>query len=213
MDDGDRDLELELRQIADLGHREFVGGMWDEIGRHQFDFLVAHGLEPHDVLLDVACGALRGGRWFIPYLEPDHYLGLDQYQELLDRGLEELGPELVEAKRPELIADAHFSFERFSRAPDVALAQSLFTHLTSRDIVDCLTKLRRRAKPTTRFWATFFNGDSNANPPVSASRPVFRYPAETMAGFGETAGWRATYVGNWEHPRNQMMMLFEPAPG
>src|SRR5579862_8973118 len=108
MEDHDRDLERERRQIAELGHREFVGGMWDEIGRHQFDFVVAHGLEPHHVLLDVACGALRGGRWFIPYLESRHYLGLDQHQQLLDRGLEELGPELVEAKRPELLADAYF---------------------------------------------------------------------------------------------------------
>jgi hypothetical protein len=46
--------------IHDHGHRESVGGLWDEIGCPQLDFLVEQGLRPHDVLLDVACGSLRG---------------------------------------------------------------------------------------------------------------------------------------------------------
>ncbi|HEY7982454.1 MAG TPA: hypothetical protein VID19_13355, partial [Candidatus Eremiobacteraceae bacterium] len=39
-----------------LGHRAYVGGIWEEIGKLQFDFLVAHGLRPEHHLVDVGCG-------------------------------------------------------------------------------------------------------------------------------------------------------------
>ncbi len=41
-----------------------VGGMWEEIGRLQFVFLVEKGLQPHHEMLDIGCGTLRGGRHF-----------------------------------------------------------------------------------------------------------------------------------------------------
>lgn len=44
-----------------LGHREYVGGMWDEIGKLQFNFLLSRGLRPEHVFLDIACGPLGGG--------------------------------------------------------------------------------------------------------------------------------------------------------
>ena len=61
--------------IKEMGHRQYVGGCWDEIGRLQFDYLVSQGLRPNHYLLDIACGSLRAGIHFIPYLEPGHYLG------------------------------------------------------------------------------------------------------------------------------------------
>ena len=44
------------------GHREFVGGIWEVMGKLQFDFLVKQGLRPNHVFLDIACGSLRAGR-------------------------------------------------------------------------------------------------------------------------------------------------------
>ena len=58
-------------------HRGYVGGMWEEIGKVQIDFMVGRGLKPSDVFVDVACGSLRAGRHFISYLDPANYLGLD----------------------------------------------------------------------------------------------------------------------------------------
>ena len=52
-----------------LWHREAVGGLWDEMGRLQFDFLVAQGLQPHHKMLDIGCGSMRGGRHFVNHLE------------------------------------------------------------------------------------------------------------------------------------------------
>lgn len=42
-------------------HRIAVGGMWDEIGKLQFEFMVKQGLKPHHKFLDIGCGSLRGG--------------------------------------------------------------------------------------------------------------------------------------------------------
>lgn len=67
-------------------YQHAVGGMWKEIGRLQFDFLVAHGLAPSHLLLDMGCGTLRGGLHFIRYLEPGHYWGVDKGRDLLGRG-------------------------------------------------------------------------------------------------------------------------------
>jgi hypothetical protein len=60
----------ELAELSRLGHRGFIGGLWDELGRLQVDFPVSEGLEPAHVLLDIGCGSLRGGVHLIPYLEP-----------------------------------------------------------------------------------------------------------------------------------------------
>ena len=47
-----------IQQQLKLGkHRQVVGGMWDEIGTLQLEFLKGRGLQAHDLLLDVGCGS------------------------------------------------------------------------------------------------------------------------------------------------------------
>jgi SAM-dependent methyltransferase len=175
----------EIAELERLGHRNFVGGLWDEIGRLQFDFLVSEGLEPGHVLLDIGCGSLRGGVHLIPYLEPGNYLGIDKHAELIEAGLAELGT--VAERRPEFVVSGDFEFERFTKRPDYAIAQSLFTHLTRRDISRCLRRLRDFA-PECQLYATFFKGPSRDNPPQSNSRRTFRYRPATLERVASSAG-------------------------
>ena len=67
-------------------HREQVGGLWDEVGALQIDFLRAQGLRPPDTLLDVGCGCLRGGVHLVGYLEPGRYYGIDRDADARPRG-------------------------------------------------------------------------------------------------------------------------------
>jgi len=60
--------DLDAARVAETDHRGFVGGMWDEIGQLQFEYMRSKGLSPEARFIDVACGSLRGGRLFIPYL-------------------------------------------------------------------------------------------------------------------------------------------------
>ena len=195
------------------GHRVYVGDQWEELGRLQFDFLRAEGLRPDDVLLDVACGSLRGGVHFISYLDPGHYLGIDKERSLISAGLrKELPRGLKEAKRPEFVVSQRFEFERFSRLPDVALAQSLFTHLPPAGIEQCLRNLLRHSKPTTRFYATFNESEEPVSNPVAPhDHRAFRYTRGEMQAFGERCGWNHRYIGAWGHPQHQVMVVYTPA--
>jgi hypothetical protein len=204
---------VELEEIAQLGHRDFVGGMWEEIGQLQFDFLLAEGLEPHHVLLDIGCGNLRAGVHLIRYLEPGHYLGLDQHRELIDRGItQELGEALAGGKIPEFVVSSDFEFEQFSRVPHAAIAQSLFTHLTADDISLCLNRLRSFVGDGCRLYATFFEAREPVdNPPLSGSRIMFHHTRAELEELGRANDWEPRYLGAWNHPRGQMMMRFDAA--
>lgn len=203
--------------IALFGHRDYVGGMWDEIGRLQFEFLVAQGLQPHHVLLDVACGSLRAGVHLIPYLDAGNYLGVEKEPELVRAGLEEeLAPEVREEKRPEILVTESFEFERLSRRPDFAVAQSLFTHLTPDVIRLCLARLAEVAPPHLRFFATFFEAPwwrRPRNPERSCATVAFEYRRRDMRELGQESGWSMRYVGEWGHPRGQRMLEYRRSPG
>ena len=194
------------------GHRSYVGGLWDSVGRLQFDFLRAQGLEPRHYVLDIGCGSLRAGVHLIQYLEPGHYLGMEKEQLLLDSGIQkELGLNVYREKKPVLIASAAFEFERFGQTPDFALAQSVFTHMTPDVIKDCLRKLRASISPTGAFYATYFEAsEAVQNPTKSNDLAGFRYTRAEMLGFGRETGWKAEYIGDWNHPRDQVMVRYLP---
>src|SRR3990172_1321367 len=198
------------QEIRRLDHRIYVGGMWEEMGELQFSFLARQGLEPSDCLLDIACGSLRGGVHFINFLDIGNYLGIDKENKLIELGIEkELGKEIYENKKPEFVVSDNFEFEKFSKKPRFSIAQSLFTHLIPKDICLCFKKLREFVEPGHIFFATFLEGDSAANLNTSHSLVAFHYSREEMATFGNKHGWKATYIGDWGHPRNQMMMKYE----
>lgn len=198
--------------VALRGHREYVGGHWEEIGQLQFDFLVARGLRPEQYLLDIACGALRLGVKAIPYLEPGHYLGIEKERGLIRAGLEqELAPELRQQRRPHVLRDGHFRFWRFRQPVDVAIAQSLFTHLPPRLIGRCLARLRPCLQADGVFYATFHQVEQErANPAVPHDHGYFAYTRAQMEAFGLEQGYGFEYIGDWLHPRGQVMVAYRP---
>ncbi|MFQ5635924.1 MAG: class I SAM-dependent methyltransferase [Gammaproteobacteria bacterium] len=193
-----------------LGHRDYVGGMWDQIGKLQFDFLIDNGLQPRDCLLDIGCGSLRGGIYFINFLDRGNYLGIDKEAELIRLGVEkELGSAAANTKQPEFIVSEKFDFSGFSRQPRISIAQSLFTHLHRSDIELCLANLADFVQTEHTLFATFFEGDSAANWNESHSHAGFRYSRSEMEDLGHRTGWRPTYVGDWNHPRDQKLIRYD----
>jgi len=193
-----------------IGHHRYVGGKWDEIGQLQFDFLVAQGLKPDHCFLDIGCGALRGGVHFISYLAPGNYLGLDRQKEIVERGLrKKLTSEVAAAKMPEFVVSDCFEFDQFSKKPQYSLALSLYRHLDSDDIRLCLKNLREFVPTDHRFFATFFEGNSEGNRAHSNSLDHFDYGRDELVEFADPDCWQATCIGDWNHPRDQMMMMFK----
>lgn len=206
-------MEDTSQEIHRSGHRQFVGGTaqtWDEIGELQFRFLRDRGLAPDHVLIDVGCGALRGGLRFIHYLEPGHYLGIDKHIELIIYGVAvELGIDAYREKQPKLVVSDSFEFEKFRVKPDFGIAQSLFTHLAEPDLKRCLLQLRRAVVPGCRLFATFFEADELVtNPEVSHSHGYFAYTRLQVEAFGAESGWDCHYIGEWNHPRGQKILEY-----
>lgn len=216
------DLSLTPEQIAAKEHRAAVGGLWDELGKLQFSFLVAQGLRPEHTLLDIGCGSFRGGVHFINYLRPGNYFGIDANEDLTRAGYREeveaagLGPRLP---RENILVDSHFAFERFARTFDFALALSVFTHLPLNHIRLCLRRLEPRMRPGCRFYATFFEcpgGNAWEAPLVHEPGGVTTYPDQDPYHYGlddlrwcaSGLAWRLELIGKWNHPRDQRMLCF-----
>jgi SAM-dependent methyltransferase len=204
--------------------RDAVGGMWDEIGRLQLDFLVAQGLQPHHRLLDIGCGSLRAGVHFVRYLDDGRYYGIDAQQWLLDAGA---GVELPRAglarRQVHLLCRDDFEFAAFGTSFEFAIAQSVFTHLPWNSILRCLCNIRRVLCPAGRFFATFFedaDGSHQATPLVHAPAGVvtypdkdpYHYPFDVFGELARRAGLGVRYRGPWSHPRGQNMMVFSLPP-
>lgn len=199
--------------IALLGHRAYVGGLWEEIGQLQFDFLCAQGMRPEHRLLDIACGALRLGVHAIPYLAPGHYLGIDKEAGLVKAGLtRELPPGVAAEKSPRMLVNASFAFSRLGARADFAIAQSLFTHLPARLIARCLSRLAPVLAPGGRAYASFLEAaEPMTNPEMPHDHGAFVYTPAELAEIGRKAGLDAELIGDWGHPRGQSMMAFSAA--
>lgn len=216
---GDSIYDDQRAMLRQRDHRAAIGGLWDEVGQLQLDFLVEQGLEPQHVFLDVGCGSLRAGVKLIPYLDPGNYWGMDINSSLLDAGWEkEILPRGLETRQPsnQIIALKDFEFDQLSARFDYAIATSVFTHLSFNRIRRCLTKLAPQMSEGGKFFATFFEGGADLEEPLRHSpgdvvthshMDPFHYSrsdAEIMA-----AGlWDVDWIGGWNHPRDQQMVLF-----
>jgi hypothetical protein len=199
--------------IKQRGHRDYIGGHWEEIGKLQYDFLRQQGLTPQSYLLDIACGSLRLGSKVIPYLEPEHYLGIEKETDLVAAGLEqELDMGLETEKRPNIVISDAFEFSKLGQKADFAIAQSLFSHLPPSLINLCFNNLHPWLSDDGVFYATYFEVEK---PRKNASRPhdhgYFAYTKSDLVAFGETNGYSANYIGNWNHPRGQVMVEYRKA--
>jgi SAM-dependent methyltransferase len=202
--------------------RMVVGGSWDEMGQVQFDFLVKQGLQPSDWMLDVGCGSLRGGVHFIRYLEAGHYCGIEREQWILDAGQVELAEAGLVDKKPELLRDSSFDFAKFGRKFDVALAQSVFTHIPLNNIHRCLVRMADALRPGGVFYATFLDnpGDPNDLSPIEfkqvgipntityPDRDPFRYHVRFFEDLIQGLPLKLEHIGEWGSPRGQSMLAF-----
>ena len=201
-------------------HRDVIGGMWDEIGSLQMDFLKANGLMPEHKLLDIGCGSLRLGVRAAEFLEPGNYWGTDLSSALLDAGYEkEICPAGLSARLPraQLVTDEDFKFVGVPARIDFAVAQSVFTHLTFNHLRLCLANLARHVTSPCNFFFTVFTPpddlpvtDSHQQPRggilTHPHRDPYHYAVADLYHAAAGTPWSVEFIGDWGHPRNQMMV-------
>src|SRR5688572_4495446 len=106
----------QFTEAGDRHYRAFVGppATYDIIAASQFNLLTSLGLRDHHKLLDIGCGSLRGGRLFIPYLQPESYYGIEPEQWLVEDGIEnEIGHDQIALKSPRFDYNAEFNLRVF----------------------------------------------------------------------------------------------------
>ena len=202
-------------------HRRSIGNvkLWDTLGKLQFDYLVARGLEPSNYFLDVGCGPLRGGAHFIRYLEAGHYYGVDSNAPMLEETERlEVPRQGLADKQPTLVAMSDFGFERLGRQFDYALAQSVFTHLPLNEIIRCLMEMDKALVPGGEFYATIWENSrgkfnlediqQTATAVTHFDRDFFHYDVGTFEWICEGTGLSVEYLGDWDNPVNQKMLVF-----
>ncbi|MDX6289544.1 MAG: hypothetical protein QOH42_1343 [Blastocatellia bacterium] len=208
--------QLTPEEIAAGAHRDLVGGLWDEIGVLQFDFLRQQGLLPQHKLVDIGCGALRCGIPIIRYLDEGNYYGLDINASLIEAGQHEIEHAGLKSKQPHLLVNDKFEMEHFGISFDFAIAQSVFTHLHMNLIVRCLVEVRKILKSGGKFYATFFLAPSPGHLMPIKHEPggiitnfdtdPFHYSFRELEWLAAIAGFSARLIGDWNHPRSQQML-------
>jgi SAM-dependent methyltransferase len=219
------DDEAVAREVAAGRHREAIGGLWDELGHLQLDFLKSRGLAPSHRLLDVGCGSLRLGRLAVDYLEPGHYFGIDLSDALIQAGYErELsGPQRARLPRGHLVATADFDLAALPGDFDIAIAQSVFTHLPLNHVRRCVAKVAERLVPGGVFFATAWlvpdgwpltepcpqSGAIDGVPIITRDiADPYHYRLDDFARIADDVGVDFHPVGAWGHPRSMPMLAF-----
>jgi len=210
-----------FRRLAQGGrHRQAVGGLWDQLGALQLEFLKTQGLSPNHKLIDIGCGALRAGVKLAPYLDRGNYFGVDSSPDLVEAGYDkEIAAAGLKSRLPRenLRINADFDLSGFQTRFDFGIAQSLFTHLPFPSLKTCLERIAPYFPEGALFFATIFEAPEDFAEPTRHQGGVVSYPDANpfhyrVADIEDMAAalpWRFDYIGAWDHPRDQRMLKFE----
>jgi SAM-dependent methyltransferase len=188
-----------------VNYRSAVGppDKYDVIGALQFWVMVSRGMREHHRMLDIGCGSLRGGRFFIIYLRPDRYHGIEPQADLIRAGIaQELSWGVVRDKRPRFDTNSLCDAGVFGVTFDYVLAQSIFSHAPPHLIRKCLISLKRALAPDGRFVFTYFKGQTNYHGTAWAQSPDARYREDWMRHQLKINGFSMETL-SFEHPSGQ----------
>jgi hypothetical protein len=209
--------------VENKKHRSLVGLAWDPMGALQLKLLQDNGLSPEHKVLDIGCGCLRAGVKIIPYLEPDHYFGIDARQPLLNVGFKR------ELKRLEL--DTRMSRENLytsavgehvrlaENSIDAGLCIQVMTHYQLNFLRIILENSAKYFKSGAKLYVSFFElaeGEPYAKPFLNKAgsrsrghKPPYHYYRRDMEYMANGTAWTPGYIGYWGEPDGQYLMVYQ----
>lgn len=205
----EKELRAEGLSPGSPHYRAFVGPpeRYDLMASIQFNLLTSLGLREYHHLLDIGCGSLRAGKLFIPYLLPEHYCGIEPEKWLIDEAIDrELGKDILRIKRPKFNHNSAFDLTVFNREFDFLIAQSIFSHASSRQIEACLFSAKKVMKPSSLFVATFVIGKDNYTGQDWVYPSCVAYRMDYITELVERQQLACKKIA-WPHPGNQTWMV------
>jgi len=184
-----------------INYKSYIGPLdrYDLMAASQFNLLTTIGLRETHTLLDIGCGSLRGGKLFIPYLLPEKYYGVEPNQWLIDDGIEnEVGQSQIDIKKPRFSNTDVFDFSVFNTKFDFLLAQSIFSHSSSKQMQSCIVEAEKVMHDNSVFIATFYHADVNYEGDVWVYPNVVGYTFEHIIDLASDVGLSVFDV-EWVH--------------
>lgn len=141
---------------------------------------------------------------------------------MLEGGRIEIMENNLQDKEPILKLDETFDFASLNQKFEYALAQSVFTHLPLDKIKKCIDNLDKVMMKGSKCYATFFEDDRRGDfddPIVIRSvdgltietypdKDPYHYKFSEFQKLVEQTRLSVKYIGDWNHPRQQKMMVF-----
>jgi SAM-dependent methyltransferase len=169
-----------------------------EFGQMQFSYLVRHGLVPTSRMLEIGCGNLRAGRFFIGYLDPGNYCGIDISPDVLFSAQQVLAEDQLQDKVPRLAVTKDLTFAFLpAQYFDVVNANSVFTHCPIEIIEECFAHVGRVMAPGAFFDFTFYNSHDTD---YQVYHEDFYYRTETLVKLAAKHGLTARLMDDWLDP-------------
>lgn len=149
------------RSIHDSGI--FVGcpiDRFEETARDPLHLARQEGLTVDSNVLEVGCGCLRVGYWFIQYLQKSRYCGIEPNVKMLQAGRKHILGYLESEKAPQLETNDDFDFGVFGRKFDFVIAFSIWSHASKKQISRMLQQFAAGGNAHAKFIASFAPSDS-----------------------------------------------------
>lgn len=185
-----------------LDHRSYVGpkDKFDEIGMHQFKVMTKAGLKVTNNFLDIGCGAMRGGKFLLKYLDAGKYHGVEPNKPLLRKGLfVEVDEKLAREKKPNFKFNDNFNLAVFEEKFDFILAQSIFSHAAPEQIADCLKSAYDNVVSGGKFVFNYVKGGSDYTGKTWVYPNAAKYTELRMLEYVRKAGF-SVEENDFKHP-------------
>lgn len=196
-----RGLHLE---VGAHHYRAYVGlpERYDELAALQFRVATELGLREDHQVLEIGCGSLRFGRLLLPYLLPDHYVGVEPERWLVEDGIRyELGESIIAVKNPQFCFDGECDFAHFGRTFDYIMLQSIITHAPFDWVERCAARISSvLANPTGILIGTYLDGQADYDGTKWAYPECIPYRRETLQKLFSSAGLNWHRLNQFPHP-------------
>lgn len=161
----------DLRMQADPKWAIGRGDEWESHGLLQLQFLRQNGLLPEHRLLDIGCGPGRAARRFVPYLQPNRYVGCDISRECLKHAEHLSMDEGWDSKGPVFVVNGDLDLLR-AEPFDFMIAHSVFTHLPEEQVYKMIGNAAKIMSAGCKFFFTY----KQATVPTRTGLKQWKYP-------------------------------------
>lgn len=162
--------------------------VFEHTAKDLFCLALMEGMARDSSVLEIGCGCLRTGYWFVQYLDEERYFGIEPNAKMLDAGRDLLLGALEAQKSPQFSHNEDFNFGVFGRTFDFVIAFSIWSHASKRQIETMLDQFKRTANPGAKFLASW----------IPARDEMAEYQGESWVGRSH----RSDHPGMVAHSRS-----------